>query len=76
MHAEVRIAGTNLIMSNGMKKGLLGFQCMSLSLTVSSVDEADRLFDALALEGTVQMPIDPSFFAPRFGAVADKFRVS
>jgi PhnB protein len=49
---------------------------MSLSLSVASEAEADRLFNALASDGTVQMPIAKTFFAPRFGAVADKFGVS
>jgi PhnB protein len=76
MHACVRIQGANIMMSDGMKSGPLDFQCMSLSLTVANEAEADRLFNALAKEGTVQMPIGKTFFSPRFGAVADKFGVS
>ncbi len=76
MHAEVRIAGTDLMMSDGMKSGPLDFQCMSLALSVQTEAEADRMFHALAKDGTIQMPIGPSFFSPRFGAVADKFGVS
>jgi PhnB protein len=76
MHAELRINGAGIMMSDGMKSGPLDFQCMSLSLSVPTEAEADRLFNALAAEGTVQMPIGPSFFSPRFGAVTDKFGVS
>jgi PhnB protein len=76
MHAELRIAGTDLMMSDGMKSGPLDFQCMSLTLSVPYAAEADRVFNALAADGTVQMPLGPSFFSPRFGAVADKFGVS
>jgi len=43
---------------------------------VPSEAEADRLFNALAASGTVQMPIGKTFFSPRFGAVADKFGVA
>jgi PhnB protein len=76
MHAALRIAGSDIMMSDGMKSGPLDFQCMSLSLTVPSEAEADRLFDALAKQGTVQMPLGKTFFSPRFGAVVDKFGVS
>jgi PhnB protein len=64
------------MMSDGMKSGPLDFQCISLSLSVTSETEADQLYGALAADGAVQMPIGPTFFAKRFGAVADKFGVS
>ena len=76
MHACLRINGADVMMSDGMRTGDLDFQCMSLSLAVASEADADRLFDALAKDGTVQMPIGPTFFAKRFGAVTDKFGVS
>jgi PhnB protein len=76
MHACLRINGAEILMSDGMRTGDLDFQCMSLSLSVSSEAEADRLFNALAADGTVQMPLGKTFFSPRFGAVADKFGVA
>ena len=76
MHASLRIAGSEIMMSDGMKSGPLDFQCMSLSLTAPTEADADRLFNALAKGGTVQMPLGKAFFSPRFGAVADKFGVS
>ncbi|WP_424591886.1 DUF1428 family protein [Bradyrhizobium sp.] len=76
MHACLRINGAEILMSDGMRTGDLDFQCISLSLSVSSEAEADRLFNALAADGTVQMPLGKTFFSPRFGAVADKFGVS
>ena len=76
MHACLRINGANIMLSDGMRTGPLDFQCMSLSLSVSSEAEADRLFNALAVDGTVQMPMGKTFFSPRFGAVADKFGVA
>ena len=76
MHASLRIHGADIMMSDGMRTGPLDFQCMSLSLSVPSEADADRLFNALAADGTVQMPLAKTFFSPRFGAVADKFGVS
>jgi PhnB protein len=76
MHASLRIAGAGILMSDGMKSGPLDFQCMSLALSVASEAECERIYNALAADGTVQMPIGPTFFARLFGAVADKFGVS
>jgi PhnB protein len=76
MHACLRIGCAEILMSDGMRTGPLDFQCMSLSLSVPTAAEADRLFNALAHDGTVQMPIGTTFFSPRFGAVTDKFGVA
>jgi PhnB protein len=76
MHACLRINGADIMMSDGMKSGPLDFQCMSLSLSMATEAEADRLFNALAKDGSVQMPMGPTFFARRFGAVTDKFGVA
>lgn len=73
MHAELRIFGTDILMSDGMKQGPADFQCLSLSINVESEAEVDRIVNALAAEGTVQMAPTKTFFAPRFGSVIDKF---
>lgn len=74
MHAEIRIKGTSIMLSDGMKSGPLDFQCMSLSITADDEAEVDRICNALAADGgTIQMPPGKTFFSPRFGAVADKF---
>ncbi|MGD9785920.1 MAG: DUF1428 family protein [Hyphomicrobiaceae bacterium] len=76
MHAAIRILGTQIMLSDGMRSGPVDFDCMSLTLSVSTATEARRIFDALAGDGTVQMPLGPTFFSPMFGAVKDKFGVS
>ena len=76
MHATLRINGADIMMSDGMRSGPLDFQCMSLSLSVASEADVDRVFNALAAEGTVQMPLSKKFFAARFGSVTDKFGVA
>ena len=76
MHAAIRIHGSDIMLSDGMRSGPLEFDCMSLALSVPTEAEADRIFNALAAEGTVQMPIGRTFFSPRFGAVVDKFGVA
>ena len=37
--------------------------------------EAERIFIALAENGTIQMPLQETFWAHRFGAVVDQFGI-
>jgi PhnB protein len=76
MHASMRIGESEVMASDGRSIGNPAFQGVSLSLSVSSETEADRLFNALGEGGQVQMPIGKTFFSPRFGMVADRFGVS
>ncbi|MGH1350525.1 MAG: DUF1428 family protein [Methyloligellaceae bacterium] len=76
MHASLHINGNDIMMSDGMKSGPLDFGCMSLSLTVSDEEEANKLFNGLANEGEIQMPMGKTFFSPAFGSVTDKFGIS
>jgi PhnB protein len=52
------------------------FQGISLALCADDWAEAEQLFAALSDGGQVQMPMTQTFFAERFGMVADKFGVS
>jgi PhnB protein len=56
--------------------GKPGFQGFSLSLAVANDAEAERVFAALGEGGQVQMPLTKTFFASRFGMVADRLGVS
>jgi PhnB protein len=48
---------------------------LTMSLGVKSAAEAERLFTALSEKGTVQMPLQETFFAVRFGMVVDRFGI-
>ncbi|MGE8068639.1 VOC family protein [Pseudomonas sp. NPDC089569] len=48
----------------------------SISLNVDSITEAERVFGALAAGGQVQMPLEATFWATRFGMLIDRFGVS
>lgn len=76
MHASVRIGETVLMASDGCCDGKGSFQGFALSLSVPTEAEADRRFNALAKGGQVQMPLDKTFFSPRFGMVTDRFGVT
>lgn len=76
MHAELKVGGASILMSDGMNSAPTDFDCMALTMTVATEAEADKVYNALATDGTVRMPIGPSFFAKRFGGVEDKFGVT
>lgn len=44
-----------------------------LTLAVDTPEDADRIFGALAEGGKVEMPIQQTFWAARFGMVVDRF---
>jgi PhnB protein len=48
----------------------------SISLNVDSIDEAERVFNALKEDGSVQMPLEKTFWAARFGMLNDRFGVA
>ncbi|HXT67474.1 MAG TPA: VOC family protein [Nitrospiraceae bacterium] len=73
MHVSFRVGDTTVMASDGFCKGQTEFQGLSLSLTVSNEAEADRVFAALADGGQVQMPLNKTFWSPRFGMVTDRF---
>jgi PhnB protein len=76
MHASVRLGGGMLLMSDGHCAGKPSFQGFALSLTVKTEAEAERLFNALADGGQVQMPLAKTFWSPAFGMLSDRFGVS
>ena len=75
MHAALRIGETTVMASDGRCLGKPDFQGFSLSLTVASDAEAQRVFAALSEGGQVQMPLAKTFFSSSFGMVADRFGV-
>jgi PhnB protein len=75
MHAQFDVGDTTVMASDGRNTGHPSFQGFALTIASPSEADADRLFNALAEGGAVQMPLGKTFFSPRFGMVADKFGV-
>ncbi len=75
MHAELRIGESVVLASDGQCRGQPNFQGFSLAVSVTEDAEAERLFNALASGGRVQLPLASTPFASRFGMVADSFGV-
>ena len=75
MHATLRVGDSNVLVSDGYCLGKPSFQGFSLSLVAADDAEAERRFAALGEGGTVNQPLIKTFFASRFGMLADKFGV-
>ena len=75
MHACLTIGDAQVMMSDGLANGTPEFKGFSLSLSAKDEADANRMFAALGVGGQVRMPLGETFFAERFGMVADKFGV-
>ena len=75
MHGSIKIGESTLLVSDGRNTGKPNFQGFSLTIYGKDEAEADKLFGALSEGGEVRMPMDKTFFARRFGMLADKFGV-
>jgi PhnB protein len=75
MHACMSIGDAQVMMSDGRCAGQPKFEGFALSVDAKDAADADRKFNALAQGGQVQMPLGETFFAKRFGMVADQFGV-
>lgn len=75
MHASFRIGNNVVMASDGCGDGGK-FEGFSLSISVADEAEAKRLFDALSADGKITMPLEKTFWSPRFGMVTDRFGLS
>ena len=73
MHARMTVGDQVLMASDappGRRDDMKGF---SVALQIPDPAEAERVFHALADKGTVQLPIQETFWARRFGMLVDQF---
>lgn len=75
MHGALRIGDSTLLASDGHCNGTPSFGGFSLTASVASDAEAERVFAALSEGGSVQMPLAKTFFASRFGMLSDRFGI-
>ena len=76
MHSSIRIGDTVLMASDTPPTGDKPFKGFSLSISKPTEAEAQRVFNALADGGKVDMPLGKTFWSPCFGMLTDKFGVS
>jgi PhnB protein len=73
MHASLMVGDTVLMGSDAPPQFFEKPQGFSVSLIFDDAVEAERIFNALAENGTVQMQLQETFWAARFGMLVDRF---
>jgi PhnB protein len=75
MHGSVTVAGQTLMGGDVAPDRYEEPKGFSLSLQMTSVPDAERIFRDLAQDGRVVMPLEQTFWAARFGMVVDRFGI-
>lgn len=75
MHVGLRIGGYELMGSDAPPEAYDNPQGFSISISFTDPAEAERIFHLLAENGTVQMPLQQTFWADRFGMLVDQFSI-
>jgi PhnB protein len=73
MHARLAVGDEVLMGSDAPPQMYEPMKGVSVTLSVDKPAEADRIFNALAENGTIRMPIQETFWAQRFGMLTDQF---
>ena len=73
LHASLMVGDAVLMGSDAPPEMYKPAQGFSVSLSVTSPAEAERIFKELSAGGQVMMPIQKTFWAERFGSVTDRF---
>lgn len=77
VHAALVFSDGSMIMASDDPTGDGGgVRGAALHLTFDTEAEVRRVFEAFTDGGEVTMPLEPTFWAPLFGAVTDRFGVS
>ena len=73
MHARLSVDGNLLMGSDAPPDRYEQMKGITVTLGINDPNEAERVFKALSENGTVQMPIQKTFWAARFGMLVDQF---
>ena len=73
IHARLKVGDKVLMASDCPPDRYVKPQGFSVNLDFKTPAEAERVFNALAENGSVQMPLQQTFWAARFGMVTDRF---
>ena len=73
MHVTLRVGDQVLQGSDSPSDQHQAPQGFSIAIALSDAAEAERIFKGLSAGGKVQMPLEETFWALRFGIVIDRF---
>ena len=75
MHTTLSIGDEVLMGADAPPGSYKKPQGVCVSLHLKDVAEAERVFNALSENGTVQMPFQKTFWSPGFGMCVDQFAI-
>jgi PhnB protein len=75
LHARMTVGDQVLMASDAPPGRYSRPQGFSVSLGIRKQEDAERIFNALAENGSVTMPLEKTFWALRFGMVTDRFGI-
>jgi PhnB protein len=75
LHARLALPGGGTLYAGDCPQGVPyeGIKGVSITLDYPSIDQAATVFHALCEGGQVTMPMQPAFWAKRWGMCVDKF---
>jgi PhnB protein len=75
MHARLEFADGTFLYAGDAPSGApyQGIHGVAIALNFDSVEQAQRVFEALGEGGNVTMPFNETFWAKKFGMVTDRF---
>jgi PhnB protein len=75
LHARLALPGGGLLYAGDAPANVPyeGIKGVSIAVDYASVAEAEKVFNALGAGGQVTMPMQPAFWAKRWGMLVDKF---
>jgi PhnB protein len=75
MYSRFEGPSFSFMASDARPGGAFGNGRISLAVGLGTKDEAQRVFDALAAGGAIEMPLAPAFWGGYFGMLTDKFGI-
>ena len=75
LHATLAVGDEKLMGSDAPPGHYEQPKGLSVSLSLNDRDKGERIFNALAEGGTVQMPLQQTFWASGFGMCTDRFGI-
>jgi PhnB protein len=73
MNMNMRLGSANIMASDAPGEWYTKPQGFNISLAANSIEEAERIFNALSRDGDVRMPLEETFWAERFAMFSDRF---
>ena len=73
MHGSVTVGGQVFMGGDVAPQNYEPPKGFSLSLHLDDPAEAERIFERLAADGTIVLPLEKTFWAARFGMLIDRF---